>query len=75
MNLLAALTSMALLISGCGLSTVQGEDDGTPEISLELVSVEERSITVDVSVSGTGKINFSYVQCTQISTGESKTEL
>lgn len=75
MNLFAALASLALSISSCGFSPVQKEDNGTPAIQLGLVSVEERSITVDVAVSGTDKINFTYVQCTQLSTGESKTEI
>lgn len=75
MNLFAALASLALSISSCGFSPVQKEDNGTPAIQLGLVAVEERSITVDVAVSGTDKINFTYVQCTQLSTGESKTEI
>ena len=75
MNLFAALASLALSISSCGFSPVQKEDNGTPAIQLGLVSVEDRSITVDVAVSGTDKINFTYVQCTQLSTGESKTEI
>ena len=75
MNLFAALASLALSISSCGFSPVQKEDNGTPAIQLGLVAVEDRSITVDVAVSGTDKINFTYVQCTQLSTGESKTEI
>ena len=75
MNLFAALASLALSISSCGFSPVQKEDNGTPAIQLGLVSVEDRSITVDVAVSGTDKINFTYVQCTQLSTGESKMEI
>ena len=75
LTLFAALASLALSISSCGFSPVQKEDNGTPAIQLGLVSVEDRSITVDVAVSGTDKINFTYVQCTQLSTGESKTEI
>ena len=64
---------IAALITGCDRNAAP--EQTATSVSLEVVSVGERALTFDVTVESSETLNFAYLQCTSVSTGEGRTEM
>ncbi len=73
MNFLTAMPLIAALITGCDRNAAP--EQTATSVSLEVVSVGERALTFDVTVESSETLNFAYLQCTSVSTGEGRTEM
>ena len=75
MNFLLGLSLLAAALSACNGNLKADNGSSDTAISLELVSVSEKAISVSVTIESSSAVNFAYLQCTGAAGGESKTEM